>query len=293
MKPHSTIATIITCHNRKQKTLASLAALFNQVLPADVLLVAYLVDDASTDGTAEAVQETYPQVKLLRGDGNLFWNGGMRQGFAEAIKQNYDYYVWLNDDTVLEPEALNTMLATSRCLAEQGNTRAIAVGSTRDSETGALTYGGWLRTSWWHPLHFRLVQPSEEAQPCHTMNGNCVLIPRAVVEVVGNLDPAFIHSMGDIDYGLRAVQQNCTVWVVPGYVGICSTNPPEGNCWEDPNMSLADRFKKVLQPKGFGPKESKVLVQRHTNILWPIYWLLPYLRLILISLRRGSVGYRG
>ncbi|MEK0182226.1 MAG: glycosyltransferase family 2 protein [Oscillatoriales cyanobacterium] len=293
MKPHSTIATIITCHNRKQKTLASLAALFNQVLPADVLLVVYLVDAASTDGTPEAVQETYPLVKLLGGDGNLFWNGGMRQGLAEAMKHGYDYYLWLNDDTVLEPSAVNTMLATSRSLAEQGHRRPIAVGSTHDATTGALTYGGWLRTSWWHPLHFRLLEPIAEAQQCSTMNGNCVLIPREVVEVVGNLDPAFIHSMGDIDYGLRSVQQNCTVWVVPGYVGTCSTNPSEGNCWEDPNMSLLDRWKKVMQPKGFSPKESKVLVQRHTNILWPIYWLLPYLRLILTSLRRGPVGYRG
>ncbi|WP_341730518.1 glycosyltransferase family 2 protein [Microcoleus sp. EPA2] len=293
MKPHSTIATIITCHNRKQKTLASLAALFNQVLPADVLLVVYLVDDASTDGTPEAVQETYPQVKLLGGDGNLFWNGGMRQGLAEAMKHDYDYYLWLNDDTVLEPSAVNTMLATSRSLAEQGHRRAIAVGSTRDATTGALTYGGWLRTSWWHPLHFRLLEPIAEAQQCSTMNGNCVLIPREVVEVVGNLDPAFIHSMGDIDYGLRSVQQNCTVWVVPGYVGTCSTNPSEGNCWEDPNMSLLDRWKQVMQPKGFSPKESKVLVERHTNILWPIYWLLPYLRLILTSVRRGPLGYRG
>ena len=293
MKLHSTIAAIITCHNRKPKTLASLAALFNQVLPADVLLVVYLVDDASTDGTPEAVAQNYPQVKLLRGDGNLFWNGGMRQGFAEAMKQDYDYYVWLNDDTIVEPSALQVMLATARSLAEQGHTRSIAVGSTRDATTGALTYGGWLRSSWWHPLHFRLLEPIAEPQQCDTMNGNCVLMPRSVAEVVGNLDPAFIHSMGDIDYGLRSVQQNCTVWVVPGYVGTCSTNPPEGNCWEDPNMSLLDRFKKVLQPKGLAPKESKVFVQRHTNILWPIYWLLPYVRLILTSIRRGPVGYRG
>ncbi|HLO49012.1 MAG TPA: glycosyltransferase family 2 protein, partial [Kamptonema sp.] len=77
--------------------------------------------------------------------------------------------------------------------------------------------------------------------------------------------------------------KDCTVWVVPGYIGTCANNPPDGNCWEDPNMSFQDRFKKVLQPKGFGPKESKVLVQRHTNILWPIYWMLPYRRLVLLS----------
>ena len=44
------IAVILTCFNRKQKTLACLEALFNQTLPADTSLTTYLVDDASTDG---------------------------------------------------------------------------------------------------------------------------------------------------------------------------------------------------------------------------------------------------
>ncbi|WP_333410708.1 hypothetical protein [Microcoleus sp. LAD1_D5] len=44
------IAVLLTCFNRKQKTLACLEALFNQTLPADTSLTTYLVDDASTDG---------------------------------------------------------------------------------------------------------------------------------------------------------------------------------------------------------------------------------------------------
>ncbi len=70
------IAALLTCFNRKQKTLVCLEALFNQVLPADVDISAYLVDDASTDGTSDVVRQTYPQVKIFSGDGNLFWNGG-------------------------------------------------------------------------------------------------------------------------------------------------------------------------------------------------------------------------
>ena len=220
-------AVLITCHNRKPKTLACLAALFNQALSPEVTIEVYLVDDSSTDGTAEEVQQAYPQVKILQGDGNLFWNGGMRKAFAEALKQDYDYYLWLNDDTVLYPEALSTLLATSHYLVEQGDIHSIVVGSTQDPENGALTYGGVVQEYRWHPLRFRLVQPNETAQRCDTMNGNFVLIPRKVAQLVGNLAPELIHYVADYDYGLRAKNQGCTVWVAPGYAGTCPLNPSQ------------------------------------------------------------------
>jgi glycosyltransferase involved in cell wall biosynthesis len=117
----------MTCHNRKLKTLLTLESLFKQTLTSEIALSVYLVDDGSTDGTSEGVQQKYPQVKLFSGDGNLFWNGGMRIAFSEAMKDEPDYYLWLNDDTVLAPEALNTLLATSGELFEQGEKKAIVV----------------------------------------------------------------------------------------------------------------------------------------------------------------------
>ncbi|MBD1936052.1 glycosyltransferase family 2 protein [Microcoleus sp. FACHB-68] len=286
---HTTIAVLITCFNRKQKTLASLEALFNQVLPPEVSISVYLVDDASTDGTAEAVRQAYPAVKILHGDGNLFWNGGMRMAFEEAIKEDYDYYLWLNDDTLLEPEAVNVLLTTSHRLASEGDTAAVIAISTRDPETGKFTYGGMLQSRWWHPLNLDPLPPSQEAQPCDTICGNCVLIPRQVVERVGNLDPAFVHYAGDWDYGLRAKQQGCTVWIAPGYLGTCSQNPKPAQRTE---AQLRQELNKVGQPKGLAlqdvilqpMEEWKVLTQRHCGLLWPVYWLLPYRRVLWISL---------
>ena len=74
MEP-KTIAVLMTCHNRKDKTLASIDSLFQQKMPADFRLEVYLVDDASTDGTAEAVTQKYPEVKVVEGNGSLFLNG--------------------------------------------------------------------------------------------------------------------------------------------------------------------------------------------------------------------------
>jgi GT2 family glycosyltransferase len=276
------IAVLMTCHNRKDKTLASLEALFKQKMPAVFRLEVYLVDDASTDGTAEAVQQAYPEVKIIEGNGSLFWNGGTSLAFAEALKCDRDYYMWLNDDTNLYPEAIEKLVSTASGIAETEELNAVIVGSTCDAETGNLTYGGMVRSSRWHPLKFKLVQPSEEPQLCHTMNGNCVLIPRFVARRVGNLDPNFVHSIGDIDYGLRVRNQGGSVWVVPGYVGTCQENPSQGT-WEDPGLSVSERWQKVIQAKGLPIGEWRLFAQRHAGPLWPFYLALPYLRLGLIS----------
>lgn len=287
MKPTS-IAVLMTCHNRKSKTLVTLKSLFEQILTSEIDLTVYLVDDGSTDGTAAAVRENYPQVKIFNGDGSLFWNGGMRLAFSEALKDDPDYCLWLNDDTVLYPQALNTLLETSRQLIAKGETKAIVAGSTCDPETGVFTYGGMVQSRWWHPIYLRAVEPSDRPQSCDTMNGNFVLIPKAVVGQVGNLDPAFIHYAADYDYGWRAKQQGCTVWIAPGYIGTCPLNPKPTAVPERP---LTEQLEKVSKPKGLALQdvtlqplaEWKVYTQRHGGLLWPIYWLLPYRRLIWMS----------
>ena len=285
---HTTIAVLMTCYNRKLKTLATLESLFNQTVTSKIALTVYLVDDGSTDSTTESVQQKYPQVKIFAGDVNLFWNGGMRVAFSEAMKDEPDYYLWLNDDTVLDPEALNSLLETSHQLIEKGETKAIVAGSTYDPDTGDFTYGGIVKITPLLPFKFRFLEPTTAAQSCDSMNGNCVLIPSSVVQVVGNLDPAFIHYLSDWEYGLRARQKGCTVWIAPGYQGACSPNPQSTKI-DAANMS--EGLQKMSQPKGLAFKDAtlqpweewKVFAQRHGGLFWPIYWLLPYRRLVWLS----------
>ncbi|MFE1744411.1 glycosyltransferase family 2 protein [Coleofasciculus sp. H7-2] len=286
---NTSIAVLITCYNRKQKTLASLQALFNQVLPTDVNLCIYLVDDGSSDGTAAAVNQNYPQVKIIQGDGNLFWNGGMRVAFSEAIKHPHDYHLWLNDDTLIYPEALSNLLTTSHLLASKGDA-AIVAGATCDPDTNTVSYGGVVRSTWWHPFKFRWLEPGEKAIRCDTMHGNCVLIPKEIFQAIGNLDPDFKHYAGDFDYGLRARRKGYTVWLAPSYIGTCSGNPLYAN-WMDSNLPIRERWQKAEQPKNFTFQERKLFAQRHAGILWPIYWLLPYRKLLFSSfIKRGQVG---
>lgn len=271
------IAAIMTCYNRVACTVQSVRALKTQSVPG-VSLDLFLVDDGSTDGTAEAVMNIFPRTTILTGDGNLFWCGGMRWAFEQAIKKAYDFYFWLNDDTNLDPDALERMLATYRGVSARLCDAAIIVGSTRDPETGAFSYGGWSR----YPKKFGLISwkktPPDMAVPiaCDTINGNCVLISKAVVDRIGNIDAAFRQGMGDLDYGLRAIKEGCQILIAPGYYGTCTSNDHSG-LWTDGNLPLYARWKKLLGPKGLPVKPWGVFTYRHKGRLWFLSWLAPYI----------------
>ncbi len=274
------IATLITCHNRKLKTLACLEALFNNVRQNDFSLDVILVDDGSTDGTMQAVQARFPQVIIIRGNGDLYWNGGMRVAFAAAIESDFDYYLWLNDDTILYPFALTTLLETENSVFQENTPPAVIVGSTQEVEGGQITYGGVLHVSRWRPIKFRLAIPGDIPISCDTMNGNCVLIPRSVVKIVGNLDSQFVHSIGDIDYGLRAKAAGFRLYVMPRYAGVCDKNVML-NSYLDSNLTRFKRFRLLTGKKGLPFRAWYVFTKRHCGVFWPLFWLWTYIRVFI------------
>jgi GT2 family glycosyltransferase len=180
----------------------------------------------------------------------------------------------MNDDTTLDDGALAVLLGTERRLRELGSQAVIVAGSTRHPDTGELTYGGLVRRSRWRPLRWELVEPADQPLPCETINGNTVLVPRAVVHRVGNIDPAFVQQMGDHDYGLRARAAGCSVWIAPGTLGTCAPNlrRPPG---EEPFLQ---EWQRVWSTKELLPGPWAVFSRRWAGRLWPVYWLSPYLR---------------
>lgn len=266
------IGALLTCHNRRDYTLSCLRALTNQQVD-EVTIAPVVVDAASTDGTPEAVADEFPHATLVRGSADLYWNRGMHVAFIEATREDLDAFLWLNDDTVLDDEAVAMLLKTRRSLARKTEKPAIVVGSTRDPISGEPTYGGVYRPApRTRPLRFALVKPSLEPRECETMNGNCVLIPREITERVGILDPAFTHGMGDFDYGLRARRSGFSVWIAPGTVGTCARNKPS------PRRDLRTDTRALAGPKGLPPREWARFARRWAGPLWPVYAASPYVR---------------
>lgn len=278
------IAVLMTCHNRKDKTLNCLKNLLAQECIQEIRMDIFLVDDGSTDGTALEVSKHYPFVRIIKGSGTLYWCGGMRLAIENAISEGYDFYLWLNDDTILYNNALINLLRTFDKLVVKCKIPPIVVGNLCDPATGELTYGGFVRASRWYPLRFIGLLPTSEPQRCDVFNGNCVLIPNEAVRRIGNIHPKLIHAKGDYEYALRAGQCGVSKWVAPHYIGECQRNSENGT-WVDSSLSLHTRYKKLFSVKGDPPIPRMIYYSRYGGPLWMIFYPLVYLRPLLATLR--------
>jgi GT2 family glycosyltransferase len=271
------IAVLITSFNRRETTLKALACLSSQTSAVPRSMKIFLVDDASSDGTSEAVRANFPEVQLIEGTGSLYWNGGMRLAFDQALKVGFDAYLWLNDDTLLTPDALDILLRTEQRLRADG-VISIITGSTCDPRTRQLTYGGTRRVNRGYYFEHIHVQPSlDEPISCDSMNGNCTFIPADIAHRLGSLEPRFQHQFGDFDYGYRAKKAGFAVHAAPGFLGTCLAGPIEGT-WLDRASPVRRRWKHLMSAKGFRFGEWLLFTKRHYSYLWPLYFAIPYIK---------------
>ena len=264
------LAVLLTCHNRKEKTLKCLENLYSQSNIENIAIEVFLVDDGSTDGTGEAVKIRYPNVRVIKGTGELYWNRGMLLAWETALSiSNCNCCVWLNDDTMLLPHAISCLVD---CLTRHPN--SIIVGSTCDS-FGVLSYGGYLQKN-------VLLKPEKHEERCVWFNGNIVLIPRTVSDKIGLLDKRFSHAMGDFEYGRRATKNNITCYATP-VIGHCNRNGDYVK-WMDKKYSVINRLKILYSPLGNNPFESFYLIQKDSLFRACIVFFYLHLKAVIPSL---------
>ncbi|GAA0671106.1 hypothetical protein GCM10010193_24120 [Kitasatospora atroaurantiaca] len=290
------ITVLMTSHNRRVKTLAALASLRQQRGLSDgTSLSVHLVDAGSSDGTAEAVAENFPEVEVTVVGTDVFWGEGMRLAShhsREAAGSAWDYQLWLNDDVELDDDALSQLLATE----EQVGGEAIVVGAVRSRDGARTTYSGRRRTlPRWHPRwhHFSLVDPTGKPALCDTCNGNVLLVPRTVRGRLGDIDARFKHSMGDFDYGLRARRVGIPVYVAPRHVGACDNNPPGVGAME-PGIGAREALRRLVSQRELPPRQWWAYCGRHLWPWAPLLMIAPYvntaLRAAVLARRRRSAG---
>lgn len=250
------IAALLTCHNRKEKTIECLSSLYKYLQDVDV----YLVDDASNDGTADVVRLQFPQVHLIIGTGNLFWSRGMYIAWKEAQKKDYDYYLWINDDVILYPCFWKELTKVAI-----PNNKVIVSGIIESVDKTEILYGGSNENK-------KLVIPQGKPLQITYMNGNVVLIPSFISKEIGIIDPYYHHDLGDVDYGLRAIKAGFKVIstgvpVAAGYKnGYCRVRK-----W---NSNLIGRIKRLYSPLGANPRINFYFRRRHFGFLNAVVYLI-------------------
>lgn len=268
-----TIAVLLTVFNRKDKTLECLKRLYAQ-LPLDGYLVdVYLTNDGCTDGTPEAVKKQFSDVHIINGSGNLYWNRGMYTAWQEAAKKDYDFYLWLNDDTYVYPKMLCSLLNASSVKDD----KTIIVGVTQSLDGKSITYGGRLSNG-------KIPIPDGNLTSVQYFNGNIVLVPRYVYNKLGNLDYYFTHSKGDFDYGLRASKAGIEMYQVGECLGECDLHETLDK-WCNPKVPFVQRWKILYRPNGMPPKETFHFEKRHFGlIIATFHYLTVHIRCMFPSL---------
>lgn len=231
------VAVLLTVFNRKEVTLKGLASLFASIkkLPNHYLFDIYMTDDGCSDGTPEAVAIDYPNVKILKGNGNLYWGGGMNKAWNAALNSNihYDYFLWFNDDVILFEDAL--------CILFRHITEGyIITGAFHDME-GVVSYGGKKKGGF-------LIEPNGSLQEVDLMNGNLVVISREVCDKLGIIDKRLIHGGGDYEYGLRAKSNGIGVYLAENYVGICNRHDAKIPKYCSKELTIHQRLKTLNSP---------------------------------------------
>jgi GT2 family glycosyltransferase len=266
------LCILMACYNRKSQTLLALASVYCQDCSLDISV--YLVDDGSSDGTSDAVRNTFPEVNIVTGSGNLFWARSMRLAWATSVESltNFDYYLLLNDDTNLSTNAFSTFLQDLEYFNEKG---LILIGSTFDPQSKAISYGGRILINNRSPK-CRIVLPNGIfPQPCDLGNANIMFVSQAAIDKVGFLGERFIHGIADYDLTLRARTNNIPVFISSNYLGVCKND--HGRSWKSQKSSLNSRIKYLYSEKGLSYLEYMYFIKSH----FPRYALIAHGKLWL------------
>ena len=167
-----------------------------------------VVDNGSTDGSAERIAADFPDVDLVRSRRNLGFGGGANLGIRQALALGADFVWLLNNDAIPAAGTLGALLA------ETGDRRVGIVGGVlvdpADPEA-VLAWGGGVVS----PLAITTPLDGPGRMPDY-VEGSCMLIRRGVFESVGLFDERFFFYYEDADLCRRAREAGWRLAVAPG-----------------------------------------------------------------------------
>ena len=211
------ICIIIVNWNRKKDTLTCLESL-GKISRGKHTVEIVVVDNASSDGTAEAVVEKFPDVTVLASKTNDGFTGGNNRGMRYAMRHGADFIWLLNNDTMVHKNVLLGLLDAlkHRAVGLAGSKIYFAPGYEfhhdryRSGERGRVIWyaGGLVDWANMYASH-RGVDEVDEGQydtPSDTqfITGCSLMIKREVIQSIGYLDDRYFLYLEDLDYSLRA-----------------------------------------------------------------------------------------
>ena len=247
------IYIIVLNYNRREDTLDCLSSLFRMDYPNFKVL---MVDNASSDGTADAVRRQYPQAEVLQNEKNLMYAGGNNAGIELALEHGADWVLLLNNDTVVDERLLSEMMDAAHAHPEAGvlgpmiyyyppeggkggggtggseARRGAGTGGSRSRKATVgvggmggrpkkIWYAGGIVKLWMGLTAHRGLREEDTGQygkveATDYVTGCAMLISRECLDKVGLLDTSYGMYAEDVDFSLRASSAGFALLFVPG-----------------------------------------------------------------------------
>jgi N-acetylglucosaminyl-diphospho-decaprenol L-rhamnosyltransferase len=208
------VSVVLVSYNTRELTLRCLSAL-HAGSGRDVEFDVIVVDNASRDGSADAIAAEYPTVRLLRLDENVGWGQGINR--AAAVSRA-DYLLLLNPDTVPRGALVDELVGfarthpghgiyTGRTLHPSGEDdgyscqRLPTLWSVVTFATGLSTV--FRRQDWANPdILPRYDRRSVREVPA--VSGCLMMVERDLFTRLRGFDPTYFMYSEDIDFSARA-----------------------------------------------------------------------------------------
>lgn len=219
------LSVIVVSYNTRELTLRCLREL-GQHLEAEALShEIWVIDNASQDGSADAVAREFPHVNLLASPDNLGFGAANNLAFERAHGQ---FLLLLNSDAFVHEGALTQMV---EFLCDPAKARVGAVGPRLLNEDGSLQVSCWKfpspARSWLESLgvarllgahpqwgdYYRWAH--DERRSVDFVIGACLLVRREVYEEIGGFDPAFFLYAEETDWQRRMREQGWDIVFLP------------------------------------------------------------------------------
>lgn len=214
------IGIAIPCYNNLDVIKQSLPSIYSD----EFIIVVF--DDGSTDGTERWIKENYLNVNVLKGDTTNWWTGSLKKSIDFCLSHGCDYIISLNADVLITPEIVYQLINVSK-----NNSNAIVASLVVDIKNPSkIAWSGskFEKVHRYVPIYASryFVKSGNEindvpnvAYEVDEVHGRGVLIPRVVLDEIGNYDSKlFPHYGGDNDFSLRAKNNNLKMLVDPSSI---------------------------------------------------------------------------
>ncbi len=218
------LSVVFLSYNTRDLTKQALSSVLDaaECMEVEVLVV----DNASVDGSADMVEEEFPQVKLIRNEDNV----GFAAGNNVALRQVVGEYVLLiNTDTIVRRDALLTMVDFLDAHPEAGACGCkildpdgtLQLDSRRGFPTPVAAFckmSGLSRLFPNHPVisrYYMTYLDPEQMAEVEVLSGSCMMVRKTVIDQVGLLDEDYFMYGEDIDWCYRIYQAGWKIYYVP------------------------------------------------------------------------------